>query len=94
MWKYLWIIFQIDIHVKGPLDNETDWVIDFDDIERDFEPLKKQIDHNYLNDVKGLENPTTEVLITWIWKELKPIMPNLTKLVLKENEKSRVIYSG
>ena len=86
--------FKLDIHVRGSLDNETDWVIDFDEIEKKFESIKKQIDHNYLNDIKGLENPTTEIMITWIWNELKPTLPSLTKLVLKENEKSRVIYSG
>ena len=86
--------FKLDIHIEGTPDDETGWVVDFDEIEKSFDPIKDRIDHNYLNEVEGLENPTTEILITWIWNELKPILPNLSKLVLKENEKSRVVYSG
>ena len=59
-----------------------------------FESIKKKLDHNYLNDIEGLENPTSEVLVEWIWRNLKPKVGNLVKLVLWENEVSRVEYSG
>ena len=68
--------------------------MDFSEIEDNFEPLKKELDHNYLNDLEGLENPTSEVLVEWIWENLKPKVGNLVKLVLWENEVSRVEYSG
>jgi 6-pyruvoyltetrahydropterin/6-carboxytetrahydropterin synthase len=57
-------------------------------------PLRDQIDHHYLNDIEGLENPTSEVLVTWIWDRLKPKVPGLVQLVLRENDVSRVIYRG
>ena len=57
-------------------------------------PLRDVIDHHYLNDVEGLENPTSEVLVTWIWDRLKPELPGLVQLVLRENDVSRVIYRG
>lgn len=88
------LAFYLDIHVKGTLDEATGWVFDFAEIERAMKPLWNKIDHHYLNDVEGLENPTSEVLVTWIWDHLKPSLPGLTQLVLKENDVSRVIFRG
>ena len=88
------LAFYLDIHVVGALTGESGWVFDFAEIERAFAPLHKQIDHNYLNDVPGLENPTSEMLVTWIWDHLAPALPGMTQLVLRENEVSRVIYRG
>jgi 6-pyruvoyltetrahydropterin/6-carboxytetrahydropterin synthase len=88
------LAFHLDIHVVGALDPETGWVFDFTEIEKAFAPLKAEIDHNYLNDVPGLENPTSERLVTWIWEGLRPRLPGLTELVLRENEVSRVVYRG
>jgi 6-pyruvoyltetrahydropterin/6-carboxytetrahydropterin synthase len=88
------LAFYLDIHVEGRLNPETGWVFDFAEIDRAMKPLWSQIDHHYLNDVPGLENPTSEVLVTWIWNGLKPAIPGLVKLVLRENDVSRVAYSG
>jgi len=67
--------------------------MDFNDIEKSFQPIRDRLDHNYLNDIKGLENPTSEVLIEWIWKKLKPELEQLKHLVLWENEVSRAEYN-
>ena len=88
------LAFYLDIHVVGPIDPATGWVFDFAEIERAFAPLRAQIDHNYLNDVPGLENPTSEVLVTWIWDHLAPVLPGMNQVVLRENDVSRVIYRG
>jgi|TARA_B100000809_G_scaffold13113_1_gene11989 6-pyruvoyltetrahydropterin/6-carboxytetrahydropterin synthase len=88
------LAFKLEIHVEGKINPETGFVVDFSEIEDNFEPLKKKLDHNYLNDLVGLENPTSEVLVEWIWENLKPKVGNLVKLVLWENEVSRVEYSG
>ena len=88
------LAFKLEIHVEGKIDSKTGFVVDFSEIEDNFEPLKKKLDHNYLNDLEGLENPTSEVLVEWIWENLKPKVGNLVKLVLWENEASRVEYSG
>ncbi len=88
------LAFYLDVHVAGDLDPETGWVFDFAEIERAMKPARDRIDHRYLNDVPGLENPTSEVLVTWIWRELAPRLPGLTQLVLRENDVSRVVYRG
>jgi 6-pyruvoyltetrahydropterin/6-carboxytetrahydropterin synthase len=88
------LAFYLDIHVVGPLDEETGWVFDFAEIERAFAPMRARLDHNYLNELEGLENPTSERLVTWIWDRLAPSLPGLEKLVLRENDVSRVVYRG
>ncbi|MSP71325.1 MAG: 6-carboxytetrahydropterin synthase [Myxococcales bacterium] len=88
------LAFYLEIHVVGDLGPTTGWVVDFGDIEQAFAPLRADLDHNYLNDLEGLENPTSEVLVTWIWHRLKPRLPALSQLVLRENEVSKVIYRG
>lgn len=88
------LAFYLDIHVVGTLDRATGWVFDFAEIERAFAPLRADLDHNYLNDLPGLENPTSEMLVTWIWDRLRPKLPGLSALVLRENDVSRVVYRG
>lgn len=88
------LAFYLDIHVAGALDENTGWVFDFEEIHRAFQPLFDQLDHHYLNDIPGLDNPTSECLITWIWERLAPRLPGLRQLTLRENDVSRVIFRG
>src|SRR5580704_12992963 len=67
--------FAIEVHVAGQLDAELGWVMDFADIKSAFAPVFERIDHRYLNEVPGLENPTSEHLARWIWHALKPRLP-------------------
>ncbi|HEX6779115.1 MAG TPA: 6-carboxytetrahydropterin synthase QueD, partial [Ktedonobacterales bacterium] len=59
--------FRVEVHVRGPVDPETGWVMDFGDIKETFQPYYDQLDHNYLNEIAGLSNPTSEHLARWIW---------------------------
>ena len=88
------LAFYLDIHVVGAVDPATGWVFDFAEIDAAFAPLREELDHNYLNEVPGLDNPTSEMLVTWIWDRLLPRLPGLTRLCLRENEVSRVVYRG
>ncbi|MGH8594111.1 MAG: 6-carboxytetrahydropterin synthase, partial [Gammaproteobacteria bacterium] len=53
------------VYVGGRLDEHTGWVMDFSDVATAFQPIFEQIDHRYLNEVEGLENPTSENLARW-----------------------------
>ena len=64
--------FQVSIHVSGEVEPQAGWVMDFADIKAAFRPIYERLDHHYLNDISGLENPTSENLARWIWHELKP----------------------
>ena len=86
--------FQIEVHVQGPLDPKLGWIIDFADIKSAFRPIEEQIDHHYLNEVDGLENPTSENVARWVWRNLKPSLPCLSKIVIRETCSSGCIYAG
>ena len=76
--------FRIEIHVRGEIQEPEGWVMDFADVKRAFQPLFDQLDHHYLNDVPGLENPTSERLAEWIYQNLKPRLPLLSMVVVHE----------
>lgn len=86
--------FQVEIHVSGPVGAASGWVMDFADIKSAFKPVFEQLDHHYLNEVAGLENPTSENIARWIWERLKPSLPLLTKVVINETCTSGCVYAG
>lgn len=86
--------FRVEIHVAGPLDPKTGWIMDFADLKVAFTPVFDALDHRYLNEVTGLENPTSENLARWIWQKLKPNLPGLSKVVIAETCTSGCIYEG
>ncbi len=86
--------YAVDIHVSGELHHELGWVIDFADIKAAFQPLFDQLDHRYLNEVEGLENPTAENIACWIWDRLAGRLPGLSKVVIHETCTSGVVYRG
>lgn len=86
--------FRIEVHVAGEIDPHTGWVMDFADIKAAFRPLHDRLDHNYLNEIEGLENPTSEVLSRWIWQRLKPALPGLSEVVVHETCTSGSRFRG
>lgn len=86
--------FSIEVHVRGPLDPNLGWIMDFSDIKGAFKPIEEAIDHRYLNDVQGLENPTSENLARWVWHRLRPDLPGLSKIVVRETCTSGCVYAG
>jgi 6-pyruvoyltetrahydropterin/6-carboxytetrahydropterin synthase len=86
--------FHVTIYVKGPVGAETGWIMDFGDIKAAFAPVFDRLDHQYLNDIEGLENPTSENLAAWIWAQLKPNLPLLNCIQIKETCTSGCIYRG
>lgn len=86
--------FRIEIHVRGAVDPTLGWVMDFADVKRAFQPIDDALDHRYLNDIPGLENPTSENLARWIWQRIKPSLPLLHKIVVNETCTSGCEYTG
>jgi 6-pyruvoyltetrahydropterin/6-carboxytetrahydropterin synthase len=86
--------FQIEVHVSGPVGQDTGWVMDFADLRRAFQPLFDRLDHYCLNDIKGLENPTSENLAKWIWERLQPDLPLLSKIIVQETCNAGCAYTG
>ena len=86
--------FLIEVHVAGSVGKETGWVMDFADLKAAFKPLFDRLDHRCLNDIEGLENPTSENLARWIWRELSPAVPGLSKVIVQETCNAGCIYRG
>ena len=86
--------FKADIVVSGELDTRLGWVMDYADISAAFKPLWEQLDHRYLNEVQGLENPTSENIAIWIWDRLKPVLPLLSEVVVAETCTAQCVYRG
>ncbi len=86
--------WRIEVAIEGPIGNDTGWVMDYADLKAAFQPIHDRIDHNDLNEIPGLENPTSERLAVWLWNELKPRLPLLIELVIAETCTSRCVYRG
>lgn len=86
--------YKIRVTLKGELDPGLGWVIDFAEIKTAFEPLKQMLDHQYLNDIPGLENPTAENLAIWVWNKLAPQLSPLYEVGVFETPSSGTYYRG
>ena len=86
--------FRAEIVVAGECDPKLGWVMDYADISAAFKPLFDQLDHRYLNEVAGLQNPTSENVAAWIWERLKPGLPQLVEVVVAETCTARCVYRG
>lgn len=86
--------FMAQVHVRGEVDPQTGWIVDFADIKAAFKPLHAQLDHNYLNEIRGLENPTSENIAVWIWERLEGVLPGLCRVMVRETCTSGCVYTG
>ena len=69
-------------------------MMDYAEISQAFKPLWEQLDHHYLNEIEGLENPTSERVALWIWARLRPSLPLLKEVVVAETCTARCVYRG
>ena len=86
--------YQVQVHVKGPVEEQSGWVVDFGNIRDACKPVIAQLDHYYLNEVPGLENPTSERLAAWIWNELASSLPMMSAVMVRETCTSGCVYRG
>ena len=86
--------YRVFVHVDGSVNDEAGWVMDFGDLKAAFEPLRLRLDHYYLNEIEGLENPTSEVLAVWIWDRLSPRVTGLSAVTVRETCTSGCTYRG
>ena len=86
--------YHLTIYAEGDVLENEGWVLDFTDMKSVVNHVIDTIDHKLLNNIPGLENPTTEMLSIWLWKQIKPGLPALKRIDLKETTTSGVIYEG
>lgn len=85
--------FRVEVAVSGPIAQDSGWFIDYAEIDAAFEPIRAQLDHHYLNEIPGLENPTSEHVARFIWERLKGKLSGLSLVTVMENCESRCEYS-
>lgn len=86
--------FKIELTVTGPVDDATGWFIDYGVLDELWAPLHDKLDHHYLNEIDGLENPTSEILSRWIWEKMKPRLASLEAVTVFETCDARCTYRG
>ncbi|HMO32872.1 MAG TPA: 6-carboxytetrahydropterin synthase QueD [Lacibacter sp.] len=86
--------YLLTVFVEGDPDPLLGWVLDFADLKQAVEPVIKEVDHKFLNQLPGLENPTCELIAVWLWNRIKPLVPQLSKIELYETPTSGVVYAG
>ena len=86
--------YRVTVHLEGPIGDTTGWVADFADIAAAAAPVIDQLDHYYLNDIDGLENPTSELLAVWIWDRLAGVLADLSQVDVAETCTSGCAYRG
>jgi 6-pyruvoyltetrahydropterin/6-carboxytetrahydropterin synthase len=86
--------FRVELVVAGPVDEQTGWFIDFQRLFDAWKPLHEQLDHRFLNEVPGLDNPTSEILARWVWERVRRVLPELARVTVFETCESRCEYEG
>jgi len=76
--------FRITLRITGDIDPEHGWIIDFSEIDEAWKPIHNAIDHRYLNEIPGLENPTSEILAHWIFDRIKLTRGRLVAVTIAE----------
>jgi 6-pyruvoyltetrahydropterin/6-carboxytetrahydropterin synthase len=86
--------FRVALWIEGEPDPETGMLVDFFEVDRAFQPVFDQLDHHYLNEIEGLENPTSENLARWLWERVAPATPGLSRVVVRETCDTGCVYRG
>lgn len=86
--------FKVEVSIRGPVNPVTGWFLDYDVVDRAWRPIHDRLDHRYLNEIEGLENPTSEHLARWLWERLLPVLPALERVSVWETCDARCEYEG
>ena len=86
--------FKVELTVAGPVDPSTGWFIDYGVLDELWQPLHEKLDHNFLNEIDGLDNPTSEILAKWIYERMRPKLPSLSAVTVFETCDARCVYRG
>lgn len=86
--------FRVDVCIAGDVPEDRGYLLDYGDIRTAVDPLMKQLDHYYLNEIPGLENPTSEMIAKWLWDRIKPALPLLECITVHETCTTTCEYRG
>lgn len=84
--------FHVEVVLEGPIDPVLGWLVDYDEIAAAWAPIAQALDHRLLNEIEGLENPTSELLAAWIFARLATTLPALSAVTVMETPETRATY--
>jgi 6-pyruvoyltetrahydropterin/6-carboxytetrahydropterin synthase len=85
--------FEVIVHADIELGSRP-LGVDYDLLDSLWAPIHAQLDHVLLNDVPGLENPTSELIASWLWSRLKSVLPQLSWITVYETEQCGANFDG
>jgi len=86
--------FHLEVRCHGPIHPRTGMVVAYEDIKAAVLPVLADLDHHLLNELPGLEIPTTENIAAYLWQRLRPALPLLSELLLQETATAGILYRG
>ena len=86
--------YTVEVEVRGHVEAEVGWLIDFEEIKQVVQPLVDQLDHSYLNEIEGLKHTTAEELAVWFWERIKPRLPSISRVTVMETPANRCDFYG
>ena len=84
--------FEVELVVVGEVDPNRGWVMDYGEIDKIFNPIRDQLADRCLNEVEGLENPSSEILAQWVFRRVKPLIPQLDEVRIAETKADSTRY--
>jgi len=85
--------FEVIVHANQDLAG-ADLSIDYDHLDALWAPIAAQLNYRCLNEIPGLENPTSEMISSWIWERLKPALPTLSWVTVYETASCGATFDG
>lgn len=85
--------FEVILHADQDI-GESDYGLDYDRIDDIWAPLHFELNYQCLNEIEGLENPTSEVISAWLWHRLKPLLPELSWVTVYETGSCGANFDG
>ena len=84
--------YRVILEIRGDVEPVKGWVVDFDEIDRVSGSMRLELDHQLLNEVPGLENPTAELIAQWIYMRLVAALPGLAAVTVCETDEAEATY--
>jgi len=85
--------FRVILHASRML-NGAPMGVDLDELSVLWQKVAPELEFACLNDIKGLENPTSEHLCAWLWQRLKPMLSALSYVSVYETATAGCHYDG
>ncbi|MCA9273808.1 MAG: 6-carboxytetrahydropterin synthase QueD [Phycisphaerales bacterium] len=87
--------YRLTVYLTGGLDPKIGWILDFAELKQIvWSNALDHLDHKNINEIAAIGSPTCERITVWIWNRLKPHLPGMTRITLREGENSGCTYAG